>query len=361
MGHSLVAFVIVLGVLIFFHELGHFLVARFFGVGVETFSLGFGPKIYRKKIGLTEYCLSVIPLGGYVKMVGEDPASETSAEDRALSFTHKPLFQKSLIVAAGPIFNFVLAVLIFYLLFQIAGSYYVRPVVGAVADDSPALTAGVKPGDLIKAIDGKAVETWDDMVLLISKSNKSKSGAERLDFFINRNGQNLHIPIVPEQTTATNIFGETIKKPMVGISSAGDVVHERLNPIEAMGEAFVRTWEIIKLTILSIGKIFTGSVSANTLGGPIMIAQMAGDQARAGVANLAFFIAMLSINLGIINLFPVPVLDGGHLVFFGIEAITGKPAGDRLREKANQFGMMLLLALMVFVFYNDILRIFYGE
>ncbi len=356
MGHSLVAFVVVLGVLIFFHELGHFLVARFFGVGVETFSLGFGPKIYRKKIGLTEYCLSIIPLGGYVKMVGEDPAKDIPEQDRSLSFTHKRLYQKSLIVAAGPVFNFVLALLIFYVLFQVSGSYYVRPVVGTVADDSPAAIAGVQPGDLIAAIDGVGVETWDDMVALIARSR-----AEKLDFSIQRNGQNFNIPIVPEQTTATNIFGETIKKPMIGISSAGDVVHERLNPFEALGEAFVRTWEIIRLTLLSVGKIFTGTVSAKTLGGPIMIAQMAGEQAEAGLANLAFFIAMLSINLGIINLFPVPVLDGGHLVFFGIEALTGKPAGDRLRERANQFGMVLLLALMVFVFYNDILRIFNGE
>lgn len=356
MGHSLVAFVVVLGVLIFFHELGHFLVARFFGVGVETFSLGFGPKIYKKKVGLTEYCLSVIPLGGYVKMVGEDLTNDVPDQDQSLSFSHKRLYQKSLIVAAGPIFNFVLAVLIFYVLFQVSGSYYVRPVVGTVADDSPAFSAGVKPGDLIAAIDGVAVETWDDMVALIGESR-----AEQLDFFINRNGQSLHIPIMPEQTTATNIFGETIKKPMIGISSAGDVVHERLNPFEALSESFVRTWEIIKLTLLSVGKIFTGSVSAKSLGGPIMIAQMAGQQAEAGMANLAFFIAMLSINLGIINLFPVPVLDGGHLFFFGLEALTGKPAGERLRERANQFGMMLLMLLMVFVFYNDILRIFNGE
>ena len=168
MGHSMVAFVIVLGVLIFFHELGHFIVARLFGVGVETFSLGFGPKIYRKKIGLTEYCLSAIPLGGYVKMVGEDPSNEISDEERSRSFSHKPLFKKSLIVAAGPAFNFVLAILIFYFLFQISGSYYVRPVVGEVADESPALMAGVKPGDLIEAIDGKAVESWEEMVVLIS-------------------------------------------------------------------------------------------------------------------------------------------------------------------------------------------------
>ena len=193
------------------------------------------------------------------------------------------------------------------------------------------------------------------MVALIGKSK-----ADSLAFLIKRNGQDIKIPIVPEQTSATNIFGETIKKPMIGISSAGEVIHERLNPFQALGQAFVRTWEIIKLTLLSVVKIFTGSVSAKTLGGPIMIAQMAGEQAEAGMANLAFFIAMLSINLGIINLFPVPVLDGGHLLFFGIEGITGKPASDQIREKANQFGMALLIALMVFVFYNDILRMFNG-
>jgi len=355
MGHSLIAFVVVLGVLIFFHELGHFLVARLFGVGVETFSLGFGPKVYKKKVGLTEYCLSIIPLGGYVKMVGEDPGAAVSPEEKELSFTHKTLFQKSLIVAAGPMFNFFLAILIFYVLFQVSGTYYVKPVVGTVADKSPAISAGIKTGDLILAIDGTRVESWDDMVLLIGKGK-----GDSITLLVERNGEKLTIAVVPEKTTSTNIFGETIEKPMIGIAASGDVVHERLNPVQALGTSFSKTWEIIELTILSVGKIFTGSVSAKTLGGPIMIAQMAGKQAEAGMANLAFFIAMLSINLGIINLFPVPVLDGGHLLFFGLEAVTGKPPGERLREKANQFGMVLLLALMVFVFYNDILRIFNG-
>lgn len=355
MGHSLVAFVVVLGVLIFFHELGHFLVARLFGVGVETFSLGFGPKVYKKKIGMTDYCLSMIPLGGYVKMVGEDPDAKISAKDMSLSFTHKKLYQKSLIVAAGPVFNFLLAILIFYVLFQVSGSYYVKAVVGTVADDSPALSAGIKPGDQIVGIDGTGVQSWDDMVALIGKAKGTP-----LELFIKRGDENLSITVVPTMSTSTNIFGETIEKPMIGISASGDMVHERLNPIQAMGTALVRTWDIIRLTVLSVGKIFSGSVSPNTLGGPIMIAQIAGQQAQAGIANLAFFIAMLSINLGIINLFPVPVLDGGHLFFFGVEALTGKPASDGLREKANQFGIVLLLALMVFVFYNDILRLFNG-
>ncbi|MCP4115437.1 MAG: RIP metalloprotease RseP [Desulfobacteraceae bacterium] len=355
MGHSLVAFVVVLGVLIFFHELGHFLVARLFGVGVETFSLGFGPKVYKKKVGMTDYCLSMIPLGGYVKMVGEDPDARIAAKDISLSFNHKKLYQKSLIVAAGPVFNFLLAILIFYVLFQVSGSYYVKAVVGTVADDSPAISAGIKPGDRIVAIDGNEVHSWDDMVALIGKARGTS-----LEILIERADQNLSFNVVPAISTTTNIFGETIEKPMIGISASGDMVHERLNPFQAMGTALVRTWDIIRLTVLSVAKIFSGSVSPKTLGGPIMIAQIAGQQAQAGIANLAFFIAMLSINLGIINLFPVPVLDGGHLFFFGVEALTGKPASEGLREKANQFGIVLLLALMVFVFYNDILRLFNG-
>jgi regulator of sigma E protease len=355
MGHSLIAFVVVLGVLIFFHELGHFLVARLFGVGVETFSLGFGPKVYTKKIGLTDYCLSMIPLGGYVKMVGEDPEAKISAKDLSLSFTHKKLYQKALIVAAGPVFNFLLAILIFYVLFQVSGSYYVKAVVGTVADNTPALSAGIKPGDRIVGIDGIEVQSWDDMVALIGKAKGTS-----LEFLIERGDRNLSINIVPAISTTTNIFGETIEKPMIGISASGEMVNEPLNPVQAMGTALVRTWEISRLTVLSVGKIFSGSISPKTLGGPIMIAQIAGQQAQAGMANLAIFIAMLSINLGIINLFPVPVLDGGHLLFFGVEAVMGKPASEGLREKANQFGIVLLLALMVFVFYNDILRLFNG-
>ncbi|MBF0302140.1 MAG: RIP metalloprotease RseP [Desulfamplus sp.] len=356
MSHSLVAFIVVLGILVFVHELGHFLVARLFGVGVETFSLGFGPKIYKKKVGLTEYCISLIPLGGYVKMVGEDPKEAVEPADIELSFTHKKLFQKSLIVAAGPFFNFLLAFVIFYVIAQFSGLYVVRPVVGAVGENTPAKAAGILPDDIIKSVQGKSVESWDDMVEIIGNGT-----GEPLKIIISRNGELLTVTVNPEIKVVKNIFGEDQQKYMIGISAkSGAVENIPLNPFQALAEGIKQTWRIASLTILSVVKIFQGTVSTDTLGGPIMIAQMAGEQAKEGMLNLAFFIAMLSINLGIINLFPVPVLDGGHLLFFGIEAVTGRATSEKVREKANQVGIALLVALMVFVFYNDIVRIFNG-
>ncbi|MBF0228696.1 MAG: RIP metalloprotease RseP [Desulfamplus sp.] len=354
MSHSIFAFVVVLGILVFVHELGHFLLARFFGVGVETFSLGFGPKIYKKKIGLTEYCISLIPLGGYVKMVGEEPNQPIEPKDIDLSFSHKKLFQKAVIVAAGPIFNFLLAFLIFYVIAQFSGMYILKPVVGNVGDNTPAKAAGVVTGDIVKSVQDKPVESWDDMVEIIGNST-----GEPLKIVILRNGELLTLMIKPELKVTKNIFGEDTNKYMIGISAkSGEVQHIPLNPFQALAEGVKQTWRISSLTILSVIKIFQGTVPTDTLGGPIMIAQMAGEQAKEGMINLAFFIAMLSINLGIINLFPVPVLDGGHLLFFGVEAITGKATSDKVREKANQVGIALLVALMVFVFYNDIVRIF---
>ncbi len=351
MGHSLLAFTVVLGVLIFFHEFGHFIVARLCGVGVETFSLGFGPKIYRKKIGFTEYCLSLIPLGGYVKMVGEEPISRIKEEDIKKSFAHKKIYQKMLIVAAGPAFNFILAILIFYVIFQVSGLYLVKPVVGDVGKNSPAMKAGIQKGDVIKQIKNTPIESWHDMVGLIDGTKGSA-----VDILIERNGRKILMKLWPEAKKTKNIFGEEITRYMIGISSSGEVYNKRLNPIQAMGTSLGKTWDFIYLTFLSVAKIINGSLSSKTLGGPIMIAEMAGKQAKAGAANFIFFIAMLSINLGIVNLFPIPVLDGGHIFFFLIEAVTGKPVSDKVHEKANQVGIALLVALMVFVFYNDIMR-----
>ena len=355
MGNSVVAFVIVLGILVFFHELGHFLLARFFGVGVETFSLGFGPKIYQRKVGTTQYCISMIPLGGYVKMVGEEPGAPLAEADIPLSFNHKKLYQKILIVAAGPLFNFLLAFLIFYVIFQFSGLYFVNPVVGEVTANSPALAADMRTGDRVVAIDNKPVNSWDDMVTLIGEG----TGAP-LSIQVERDGRYHLLQVTPEAKVSKNIFGEDVKRFMIGVAASGEVTHVGLNPFQALWQGALRTWNIVELTLLSVVKIFNGSVSADTLGGPIMIAQMAGKQAQAGMANFFFFIAMLSVNLGIINLFPVPVLDGGHIVFFFYEAVTGKAADEKFREQANRFGMGLLLALMVFVFYNDIIRIFNG-
>ncbi|MCD4719765.1 MAG: RIP metalloprotease RseP [Desulfobacula sp.] len=353
MGHSAVAFIIVIGILVFIHEFGHFIAARLCGVGVKVFSLGFGPKILKKRVGRTQYCLSAIPLGGYVKMVGEEPGTTIDPEDIQASFTHKSLLQKSIVVAAGPVFNFLLAIFIFYVLYQFSGIYQAKPVVGKVMEDTPALAAGIKPGDVIKEINQNKIESFEDIARIVSAGK-----GEQLDIIVERGTGFKGIVLSPVLRPSKNLFGEEIEKYVIGIVGTGESFHKSLNPVAALWHAVKDTYGLVKLTILSVGKMINGSISANNLGGPLMIAQMAGEQAKAGVMSFAWFIALLSVNLGIINLFPIPVLDGGHLLFFGIEAVTGKAVSDKLREKLIQFGAAVLVALMVFVFYNDIVRMF---
>jgi regulator of sigma E protease len=355
MGHSLVSFIIVIGILVFIHEFGHFIAARLCKVGVQVFSLGFGPKILKRIYGRTEYCISAIPLGGYVKMVGEEHGVTVSEEEKKESFSHKSVFKKSLIVAAGPFFNFFLAIIIFYILYQVSGLYLSKPIVGKVVENSPAMAAGINSGDMILEINKIKIESFD----VISKVIKKGNGSE-LTIVVERGGVIKGFVLKPELKLGKNEFGQEIQKYMIGITDAGQVFNKKLNPIEAMTYSVRDSFGLIRLTLLSIVKMVDGSLSAKNLGGPIMIAQMAGEQAKAGIVNFAWFIALLSVNLGIINLLPIPVLDGGHLLFFGIEAITGKAVSDKLREKLIQFGAAVLVALMVFVFYNDVLRIFNG-
>jgi regulator of sigma E protease len=355
MGHSAIAFIIVIGVLVFIHEFGHFIAARLCGVGVEVFSLGFGPKILKKKYGRTLYCVSAIPLGGYVKMVGEEPGTTIDPENIKSSFTHKTLLQKSIVVAAGPVFNFFLAIFIFYVLYQFAGIYLGQPIVGKVVEGGAAITAGVKSGDKIVQINKNEIESFEDISSIIRASQ-----GEKLDIVVERDKELIKIVLTPVLSPSKNEFGEEIQKYVIGIVGIGEPFHKRLNPFQAISRSVTDTYGLVKLTILSVVKMVTGSVSADNLGGPIMIAQMAGEQAKAGIMNFVWFIALLSVNLGIINLFPIPVLDGGHLMFFGIEAVTGKPVNDKLREKLIQFGAAILVALMVFVFYNDIIRMING-
>ncbi|MGM0454407.1 MAG: RIP metalloprotease RseP [Thermodesulfobacteriota bacterium] len=347
-----IGLIIVLGVLIFFHELGHFIVAKAFGVGVEKFSLGFGPKIVSKKVGRTEYCISALPLGGFVKMVGEQPDSEFDPEDAPYAFNQKPAWKRILIVAAGPFFNFFLAVVIFFGVFGIVGLMVLQPVIGEVKPESPAEEAGLKKGDRIVSVAGKPVDSWSDMAEHIGGGS-----GEAMTFTIERGEKTLERTIAPARDSVENMFGEAEKRYVIGITASGKTRSVRLNPIEALGESLYRTGLIVKLTIVSIVKMIQGAISADNLGGPIMIAQMAGEQVRHGAVNLLSFIALVSVNLGILNLLPVPVLDGGHIVFFSIEAATGRPVSLKTREVAQQIGLFLLLMLMVFVFYNDIMRI----
>lgn len=355
MSTNVIAFIVVLGVLIFFHELGHFLVARLFGVGVEKFSLGFGPRLFGKKIGITDYRISAIPLGGYVKMVGDEPDADIEPDLLPLSFTHKQVYKKILIVAAGPFFNLLLALLIFFAIFIISGTYILKPSIGSVKENSPAFTAGLKTGDTILQINRDPVSSWDEMAKVITESK-----GESLDILVEREGETIDTIVTPGLTTAKNLFGEDVERYVIGISAAGDVYSKELNFFQAVTESVIQTVSITKLTVLSIVKLIQGTVSAKTLGGPIMIAEMAGNQAKEGATNLVFFIALLSINLAVLNFLPIPVLDGGHLFFFFIEVITRKPVNTKVREIAQQAGIFILILLMIYVFYNDITRIFFN-
>ena len=355
MSTSIFAFIIVLGILILFHELGHFLVARLFGVGVEKFSIGFGPKLFGKRIGNTDYHVSAIPLGGFVKMVGEDPSAGVEPADISISFTHKHVLKRILIVAAGPFFNLLLAIIIFFGMFQIYGTFILEPSVGEVKENSPASRGELKKGDRIVAINEIPIESWDDMAKSISESN-----GEELVLHIQRNESIIVANVKPELITTKNIFGEDIQRYVLGITSSGDGFSKELNFFQAFSESIIQTYNISKLTIVSIVKLIQGAISTKTLGGPLMIAQMAGQQAKEGISNLLFFIALLSINLAIINFLPIPVLDGGHLVFFFIEAATGRPLNVRFREIAQQVGIVILVTLMIYVFYNDITRMFFS-
>ena len=351
MGITLLSFVVVLGVLIFFHEFGHFLIARLFGVGVEKFSLGFGPRLIGRKIGRTDYRISAIPLGGYVKMVGEEPGAEVAPADIPISFTHKHVLKRMCIVAAGPFFNILLAVVIFFSIFLISGLFILKASVGEVREGSPAFAAGLKTGDEITAIDGSPVSNWNDMTETIGASN-----GKTLKINVKRAGTDLVFQIAPELIPAKNIFGEDIKRYIIGISSSGEFYIQKINPFQAMAESFRQTYNIIELMVVIIGKLIAGDISTDTIGGPIMIAKMAGDQAKSGIENLIFFIALISVNLAIINLLPIPILDGGHLLFFFIEAVKGHPVSLKVREVAQQIGLFIILLLVILVFYNDIFR-----
>jgi len=352
MSVSIFSLIIVLGVLIFFHELGHFLVARLLGVGVEKFSLGFGPKLVGKKIGITEYRISAIPLGGYVKMVGESPDSELDPSDIPFSFTHKHVFKRILIVAAGPLFNILLALVIFFGIFQISGLLILKPGIGDVNEGSPAYMAGLKKNDLVVSIDGVDISRWEDMVnaIMASKGKTLAISVLRGDTIFTKN-------VTPEVKKFKNIFNEDVDRYVIGITASGEIFKKDLNFFQAFSESIIQTYQITSLTLKGIVKLFQGTVSPKTLGGPIMIAQMAGQQAKEGVVNLIFFIALISINLAVLNFLPIPVLDGGHLLFFFIEAVKGSPVSVKVREISQQAGIFVLILLMIYVFYNDIARV----
>jgi regulator of sigma E protease len=349
--YSIAAAVIGLGVLIVFHEFGHFLLAKLSGVGVLTFSVGFGPKLWVVKKGETEYALSAFPLGGYVKMVGEDPDEEVQQADIEKSFAHKSLLKRIAIVVAGPGFNLLLAVFLFIVVFTFYGVPVMSTQVSGVEKGSPAERAGIAKGDRIVAIDGEPVKEWEEL----SKKIKG-SGGRTLNLQIRRGEETKNITVQPIQKEGRNIFGERKDDWIIGIGSQVSI--EKGNPGLAVVKAVVQTYDYAKLTLMAFYKMLVGDVSPRNIGGPILIAQMAGQQAQEGLGSFLAFLAVLSINLGVLNLLPVPVLDGGHLLFFLVEAVIRKPLSVKYREVAQQVGICLLALLMVYAFYNDIVRFF---
>jgi regulator of sigma E protease len=351
--------VILFGLLIFFHELGHFILAKLVGVKVLKFSLGFGPKIFGKTIGETEYLLSAIPLGGYVKPLGEEPGEEISEEDKPRAFNNQPVWKRAAIVLAGPIFNLILAYIIFVVFLSanlpvaIPHLDSITTTIDNVMEDSPAMKAGLTKDDTIVSIDDEAVREWNVMAEVFSKNP-----GKELSLKVKRNDELIDMKIVPEPTTVKNEQGEEVTIGRIGISkkfNATVIKSDSILSAPFKGVQAVYEWCVLTLDV--IVRLFTGSVSAKQLGGPILIVDAAAKAAAVGAFTYFNFIAIISINLAILNLLPVPVLDGGHVLFFAIEAIRGKPVSEKIMLVANKVGMTLLLMLIFFVLYNDTVRI----
>jgi regulator of sigma E protease len=352
---TILSTVIVLGILVFVHELGHFLLAKRLGVGVLTFALGFGPKLIGRKIGETEYKICAIPLGGYVKLIGENPEEEVKEEDRSRSFSFQPIWKRALIISAGPFFNFFLAAVLFSSVNLFVGIPSPPSTkIGEVTADFPAERAGLRKGDVILAINGEEVTKWDEL----SKIIRSSKGKDLL-LKVKRDSEILEIKVIPRSSTQKNIFGEEIKTFVIGITPGDEMVVKKVGPMVALGTGLLQTWQGIEFTVIGIVKLIQRVIPAKEIGSPIMIAKLAGEQARKGLLSLALFTAIISINLGVINLFPIPILDGGHFLFLGLEAILRRPISIKKMEIAQQIGLIFIILLMLFAIRNDLIRYFF--
>ncbi len=350
---TFVATVIVLGVLIFVHELGHFLLAKLLGVRVEVFSLGFPPRLLHKQVGDTDYRLSVVPLGGYVKLLGENPNDEVPEELLPYSFMHHPLWHRFLVVLAGPTFNLLFAVVAFWAVFTFSGIPYLTTEIGKVMEDSPSARAGLQKGDLVLSVNNQKVMRWQDLAEMIGKS-----GEKPVVLSVKRREQVFPVTLTPQiMEVPADMFGNKTKSFKIGVTAADHVELEKVGPERAFIEGMTATWDYSVQIVLGFYKLMAREVPLKALGGPILIAQAAGQTAKRGVAPLVQFMAILSVNLFLLNLLPIPVLDGGHLFFFTLEALRGKPVDIKHREMAQGVGLMLILALMILVFYQDILRL----
>ena len=359
----IIPFILVLTVLVFVHELGHYLAARRCGVRVEVFSIGFGPEIYgfTGKTG-THWKLSAIPFGGYVRMFGESPPIEEgnvelpSDKEDKFSFYKKSLGQRSWIVFAGPLANFLFAIILLAFLFAIVGEPYTPANIGKVRANSAAEIAGLKQGDTFLKIGSTNIKSFEQVRRIVQLSPGKK-----LKILVKRDSREIFLVAVPKPLEVTS-YGSKTTIGLLGVTrSGGDMKFVRLNPIMAVWEAISRTADLTGNILDAIGQIISGERNAKELGGPLRIAQISGDMAQAGIISLVQFAAILSINLGLINLFPIPLLDGGHLVFYGIEALRGRPVGQRVMTNSLNIGLVFILFLTIFVTWNDLVQLRFVE
>lgn len=365
--YTVFGFLFVLTIVVFFHELGHFQVARWCGVGIETFSVGFGKEIFgfNDKHG-TRWKFSWIPLGGYVKFEGdENEASVPSAdaiakmtpEQQARNFHAKPLWARAAVVAAGPIANFILAIVIFAFMFSIFGERVVAPRVDKITAGSAAERAGFQVGDLVKTIDGTEISSFLDMQQIVSLSAETP-----LNFVVERNGNLVEFVATPDRDKSKDNFGNPVSKGLLGIGrdpkSPNEVITKTYDPFSATWRGVEKTYLVISHTLTYIKRIFIGKESADQLGGPIRIAEISGQVASVGILPLLELVAILSVSIGLLNLFPVPMLDGGHLLFYGVEAIQGRPLSENAQEVGFRIGLALILMLMVFATWNDLIYMY---
>ncbi len=353
-------FLIVLTVLVFVHELGHYLSARRNGVKVQIFSIGFGPELFgwTDRAG-TRWKFSLIPIGGYVKMFGDaDPSSmpsgsieEMTEEEKAVSFFHKRLLQRVEIVAAGPAANFLFAIVVLAVFFMTVGQPFTPADIGVVVPNSAAERAGIQQKDTILAIDGKPIERFEDIQQIVGLNS-----GEPMQVLVRRDGHDLTLSATPSVIEETDVFGNVHRIGRLGITRKGTEFVRR-DPVSALWRAADETWNMAAGTLQALGQMVTGARTTDELGGPIRIAQMSGVVAEGGPNSVIWFMAVLSVNLGLINLFPIPILDGGHLMFYAAEAIRGRPLGQRAQEYGFRVGLALVLTVMVFATWNDLVRI----
>jgi len=324
------------------------------GIGVKAFALGFGPKLLSFQAGMTEYRLCAVPLGGYVLLAGESPDQEEEPEiPKHLLFNLRPVWQRMCVVAAGPVFNFILAWGIYWALFATQGQMGLAPTIGQVLPESPAVRAGIKPGDSVLTVNGRAITFWEDLTDLVQTSEGTPLTME-----IKRGKERVTVSVTPEMRERKNVFGETVRAPMLGIVAAKEIVTLDLSAGQSLKLSAKETWRAIVNMVMALVKMIERVVPADSIGGPILIAQLINREAQEGMVGVLALAAALSANLGFVNLLPIPVLDGGHLVIFSLEAVTRKPLSMRARAAAMRVGIAMLAALMLFATYNDLRRLF---